>query len=94
MRKHESDDYKNLNQTMRVTFNNIVNFDERKFLKKIKCQTLLIWGKGDGETPLKIAKILKRKIKSCDLVTYNGGHFVCIEKFSEIIIVVKYFFKE
>lgn len=88
-----SEDYKNLDDVMKKTFSNIVCFDEKYLLKRIKSKTLLVWGKQDSSTPVKIAKILNKKIKQSELVLYTGGHFVYIEKFNEIIIVVKYFLR-
>lgn len=51
-----------------------------KDLKKIKHETLIIWGKNDQETPYRDALKLKRKIKNSGLVSLDGvGHFPFIE---------------
>lgn len=86
-----SDDFINVSESMKKTFINIVNYDSRHLLKQIKCQTLLLWGKQDDATPLKIAKVLKRKIKDSELILFEGGHFVYIEQFSKFITIIKYF---
>lgn len=86
-----SSDFINLQGALKQTFINVVNFDERKFLHKIECPTLLIWGNRDEQCPIKIAKILKRRIKDSGLVVLKGGHFVYCEQFDTVLHVVKEF---
>ena len=86
-----SEDFINAGESMKKTFINIINYDSRHLLKKINCETLLLWGEQDDVTPLTIAKILKRKIRFAELVTFNGGHFAYISEFSKFLIVIKYF---
>lgn len=86
-----SDDFINASDSMKKTFINIINYDSRHLLKHINCQTLLLWGRQDDATPLKIAKVLRRKIKNSELILFDGGHFVYIEQVSKFITIIKYF---
>jgi pimeloyl-ACP methyl ester carboxylesterase len=71
-----SKDYKSLNCVMKQTFVNIVNYNQKPTLKNINVPTLIIWGEKDTETPLYMAKILKRKIKDSRLcIIKDAGHF-------------------
>ena len=40
---------------------------------------LLFWGKNDTETPLFIAKKLK-KLNRCNLIVTNGNHFAYLQQ--------------
>ena len=70
-----STDYKALDTDMKKVFVNVVNFDLSEYAKKINKQTLLFWGKNDKDTPLYMAKRLKRYIKNSKLVLVRGGHY-------------------
>ena len=74
-----SKDYKNLNNSMRKTFQNIVNEDLSYYLKEITCTTLLLLGKKDKDTPLKDAKKMNKNIKNSTLLELNGSHFCYLE---------------
>ena len=75
-----SNDYKNASPIMKKTMTNIVNEYLDKHLKKIQCETLILWGKMDNVTPYKDALKLKKKIINSGLVTFEGvGHFPYIE---------------
>lgn len=83
-----SKDYKNLSPIMKKTFVKIVNYYQNDMLKNIKCDTLLVWGRFDKETPLYMAKTLKRHIKNSELIVYPSGHFCYLENsfaFGQII---------
>lgn len=88
LEKFGSTDYKSLSPCMKKTFVNIVNNHQNRVLKNINCDTLLVWGKNDRETPLYMAKILKKYIRESELILYNGGHFCYLENsyaFSKIL---------
>lgn len=75
-----STDYKNASPMMKKTMSNVVGEYLDKHLKKIKCETLIIWGKLDKATPYKDALKMKKKIVNSGLVTFEGvGHFPYIE---------------
>jgi pimeloyl-ACP methyl ester carboxylesterase len=70
-------DYSKTQGVMRETFKNIVNEDLEKPMQKIKCPTLLIWGKNDKIVPVRIAKKMQRYINSAQLeIISNTGHDV------------------
>lgn len=75
-----SDDYRLSSNIMKKTLSNVVNTNQRKEIKKISCEVLLIWGKNDCATPYKDALLMKRQIKNSGLVTFNTGHFAFIEE--------------
>lgn len=76
-----SEDYKKLSPVMKGTFTNIVNADLTSNCKKIDCQSLIIWGENDHETPLYMAKKLKKLIKNSQLVIIkNANHFVYLQQ--------------
>lgn len=78
--KHASSDYKNATEKMRETFKKIINEDLTKDLKKIKVETLLIWGENDTETPIECAIKMQKKIPDAGLVRLEGlGHFPYLE---------------
>ena len=76
-----SEDYKKLSSTMKQTFKNIVNTDLASLCDKISCQTLIIYGQKDKETPIYMAKKLHKSIKNSKLIIVNGAHhFVYLEQ--------------
>ena len=83
-----SEDYKKLSSTMKQTFKNIVNTDLASLCDKISCQTLIIYGQKDKETPIYMAKKLHKSIKNSKLIIVNGAHhFVYLE---QLKLVSKY----
>ena len=80
-KKHSSNDYNNLNKNMYATFKNIINEDLRKYIKEIKEDTLIIWGRQDSDTPIKDGYYIFKKIKNSKLIIYNkASHFVYLEE--------------
>lgn len=72
-------DYKSSNDIMKKTLSNIVKIDQRKELKEIDAEVLLIWGKMDTATPYKDGLLMNKKIKNSGLVPFNTGHFPFLE---------------
>ena len=73
-------DFKIASPVMKATLSNIIKEDLKNVLKTIKCETLIIWGKDDQETPYKDALKIKKLIKNSGLVTLdNTGHFPYLE---------------
>ena len=68
-----SSEYKNLNDTNKTTFKNIVNTNTKNFIK-FTCPMLLFWGKRDKATKYKFAKYIQRKNKA-KLISVNSDHF-------------------
>lgn len=78
--KFSSNDYLNIPNIMKRTFQNIIKEDLRKYYKTINTETLIIWGEKDLDTPLKDAKYLNSIIKNSELIIYkNSTHFSYLE---------------
>lgn len=82
-----SADYKALNETMRNVFVRVVNTDLAKIASEITNPVLLVWGKHDHETPLYMAKKLRKIIKNSTLQVLEGGHFCFIDASNEFLRV-------
>lgn len=79
--KAGSSDYKQASSIMKKTMSLSVNEDLTKHLKKIKEETLLIWGENDTATPLSDGKLMKKEIKNSGLVSIkNAGHYSFIDQ--------------
>lgn len=75
-----SDDYRKLDQTMRDSFKKIVTEHLDYALPYVKNKTLLVYGDGDRETPIYMAKRFNRSIADSKLVIIkNAGHFCFID---------------
>ena len=84
-----SSDYKGLTGVMKKTFVNIVNYDLKKCLKKIKCDVVVIGSIKDNvvlyDETLKIQKILK---SSKLYPFYNSGHFSYIDEENKLVNII------
>ena len=77
---------------MRETFNKVISLDLSDKLKEIKNPTLLMWGENDIDTPLYMAKKMKREIKDSGLVVLKGAaHFSYIDSPNEYNLIVENF---
>ena len=93
--KYGSMDYKKLNGVMRDTFVKVVSEDLSADAKKVKCETLLVWGEKDKDTPLYMAKKLNQCIKNSVIITINGvGHFSYLQKPRLFLNILTEVFKE
>ncbi len=73
-------DYQNASLAMKKTLSLVTKEALNPILKKIKCETLIIWGKLDQVTPLYMGQTFHRKIASSGLVVLdNVGHFPYLE---------------
>ena len=95
-KRFSSSDYYYLSPRMYNTFKNIVNENLYKYYKKINCNTLIIWGEKDMDTPVKDAYLLHKKIDNSKLVIYKHcTHFVYLENKDEVNnLINKYIIKE
>ncbi|MCL2822255.1 MAG: alpha/beta hydrolase [Firmicutes bacterium] len=89
--KFGSTDFKALDPSMQSVFVKIVNTHLDKFLKKITKPTLLIWGKNDTDTPLYMAKKIKRRVGDCGLVTLEGGHYAFVLHHNRFCLILSSF---
>lgn len=87
-----STDYKNLKDSMKKTFSNIVNEDLSIFLPNIKTDSLIIWGEKDIDTPITDGYLMNDKIKDSGLVIIKGAtHFSYLEYPLYVINIIKTF---
>ena len=90
-----SPDYVKLNQTARKTFINIISEDLTNSFSKINVPTLIYWGENDKETPLKMAKTLKKIIKPSELIIEkDAGHFSYLTNPQKFIRIIRCFMEE
>lgn len=62
------------NKNFEKLINKNITKDYSKKLKKIKCDTTIMWGKSDKLFPLKFAKEYHSKVKNSKLILVRGGH--------------------
>lgn len=83
--RYGSSDYKTLTPLMKQVFIKVVNQDLLPFATKINVQTLLIWGKKDKDTPLYMAKKLRKAISGSRLIVYQAGHYCYLDNYAEFV---------
>lgn len=90
-----SSDYKDLNNNMKKTFINIVNYDLTQYIKDIKDDTLIIWGEYDIDTPLKDGIKFNKLIKNSGLVVIkNANHYSYLYNVYNTILILESFLKQ
>lgn len=72
-------DYNNTSGDGRAVFVRIVNTHLDGLLPYIDVPTLIMWGDKDKETPLYMAKRLKRGIKNSRIKILRGGHYSYVD---------------
>jgi pimeloyl-ACP methyl ester carboxylesterase len=88
-------DYFKADSVMQKTMKKIINVDLKNSASLIKCPTLLIWGKDDKITPLKIGEILQDKIEKSRLVIFqHAGHGLPVKNPERIINTVWKYIKK
>lgn len=85
LEKFGSSDYRGLSPVMKSTFVNVVNKDLTGCLSDITSKTLIVWGKRDKDTPLYMARIMKRRIKNSRLILYDAGHYSYLENMDKFV---------
>lgn len=76
-----SSDFLMIDEKMRNSFKNVINENLFPYLKNIDCETLLIWGEKDFDTPLSDGVKMNKEIKDSGLVVIEGtSHFCYLEK--------------
>lgn len=86
-----SRDYKAASPIMRQTLVNTVNEDLSSSAKKIKVETLLIWGVDDTEAPLEDAKKLEMIMEDAALITLPGTHYAYLENLYQVVTIITAF---
>jgi pimeloyl-ACP methyl ester carboxylesterase len=68
-------DYNKTDGIMRQTFKNIIQEDMAKLMRKIKSETIIIWGENDRIVPIFVAKKMRKEIQNSKLIIIpNAGH--------------------
>ena len=86
-----SKDYKNLSENMRATFVKVVNEHLDYLLPTIHIPTLILWGDKDRQTPLYMAKRLRKNIKNSTLFIFEGGHYSYIDCYNDTCLCMENF---
>jgi pimeloyl-ACP methyl ester carboxylesterase len=90
--KFGSLDYRTASDNMKKTLVKIVNENLTELLEKIKSPTLLIWGKNDKDTPLYMAKKMKKKIPDSGLIIFeNAGHYSYLDEQESFVRILEKF---
>lgn len=90
LKQSGSADYRALkSDVMRKTFINVVNQDLLLEAKKIKAETIIIWGKNDKDTPLKMGVKFNKVISASQLyVIENAGHYCFLDKIEDFVYIL------
>ncbi len=89
-----SSDYRDLSPIMKRTFVNVVNYDQTYLLKSVECECAIFWGENDTQTPVYMARKLKKGIKNTQLFMLKGGHFSYADDYATFISILSAFLKE
>lgn len=84
-----SKDYQALPQSMRATFNNVVNYHQDDLLYDIDCPTAIFWGDMDKETPIYMFDRFKNHIKHAQSFLLHGGHFSYADDYATFLLILK-----
>lgn len=88
-----SKDYNDIPNIMKKTFQNIIKEDLKEYYKRIKNETLIIWGEKDIDTPIKDGLYLKKNIKNSALITYKDAtHFSYLDYPIQTLRIIESFF--
>lgn len=84
-----SRDYRILNPIMKQTMNKIIKEDLRKYCKKTRTKTYILWGINDHETPITDAYIYHNLFYKCRLmIFYKSGHFPYLDEREKFIRII------
>lgn len=87
-------DYLNASPIMKKTMINMLASDLTQKFPKIKCKTLIIWGKNDRYTPLWMGKKIHQLIKNSKLeIIENGRHGLHFTHPKELVQLIINFLK-
>jgi len=93
-KRYGSADYRAATPMMRQVFVKVVNEDLAPLLPLIPQETLLIWGRGDTQTPLSDGQQMAREMPDAGLVILeNAGHYAFLERQDQFLRVMASFMK-
>jgi pimeloyl-ACP methyl ester carboxylesterase len=91
-RRIASRDYREAGE-LRPILVRVVNEDLADALTKIASPTLLVWGVGDHDVPVTMARRMEKLIPDAGLVTLEGaGHFSYLDQPARFCRIVRHFF--
>ncbi len=92
IQKYGSDDYKNSNGVMRLTFRKVIRQDASRYAANIACPVLLIYGRDDQITPPELGRRLKDLIPKARLeVVKEAGHYPFEDNFQAVAEQIRSF---
>ncbi len=86
-----SEDYRAATGVMREILVNTVNTNLENDAKKIKAETLIIWGQDDEQVPVSEAKVLEELIPNSASIILPGTHYCYLENLNQVINILKHF---
>ena len=87
-----SDDYRKLNGVLKQTFKNVVNEDLGAELNKVTLPVLLIWGSKDKDTPIYMARRMKRRMPDSALIIFEAaGHYSYLDRYGLFVTILRNF---
>lgn len=88
-----SADYRNATPMMREVLVNVINQDLSSEAKKIKAETLLIWGTNDEAAPIDDARELEKILQDGALIELPGcTHYAYLEAIDQVTNILNSFF--
>ena len=80
---------------MKKTFQNIIEKDLKKEYQEMSCETLILWGEKDEDTPLKDGYLLNKIIKNSEIIIYKGAnHYSYLYDPYRTLRIIQIFIKE
>lgn len=93
--RYGSSDFQQVSGVMRQTFIKVVNEDLLPLAHQVKPSTILFWGDKDEDTPLWMGQKLEEAIPDAGLIVYDGaGHYAYLERLTETVRTIDFFFKQ
>lgn len=93
-KKVGSQDYQQAQGVMRQTFVKVVNEDVTPLLKDVNCETLLLFGENDEQTPVSKGKLMEKLMPNSALAIFeNDDHYAYINEAPRFCRVLDAFFK-
>lgn len=87
-----SEDYQKLSPHMKKVFVKVINEDLSPNCRQILAKTLIVFGDKDKDTPLYMAKKLKKLIPNSELIILkDAGHFSYLDNFYEFKTIIENF---